>query len=221
MAEVSVECGRFATDYARTMIYGAPYPAPHPRRVRIYLAEKGLSPPYTDVDLLKREHKAPGFVAQNSLGQVPTLVLDDGTVISESNAICRYFEALHPDPPLFGTTPVEVATIEMWIRRVELQLMTPVAAYWVHAHPLTAGLSAQSHKEFGEAQKRYALDRLRWLDREIAGREFIAGATFSMADIVAESVIDFAKFIGIPLPEDAGNLTAWRARMKQRPSFRA
>lgn len=203
------------------MIYGAPYPAPNPRRVRMYLAEKGISTPYEDVDLLKREHKAPGFVAKNSLGQVPTLVLDDGTVISESVAICRYFEALHPDPPLFGTTPVEVASIEMWIRRIELQLMGPVSQYWIQAHPLTAGLSAQNHKEFGEAQKRYALDRMRWLDREIAGREFVAGAAFSMADIVAESVIDFARFTGITLPEEATALAAWRARMKQRPSFRA
>jgi glutathione S-transferase len=203
------------------MIYGAPYPAPHPRRVRMYLAEKRLSPPYADVDLRKREHKAPDFVAKNSLGQVPTLVLDDGMVISESNAICRYFEALHPDPPLFGATPVEVASIEMWIRRIELQLMSPVAAYWVHAHPLTAGLHAQNHKDFGEAQKRYAIDRMRWLDHEIAGCEHIAGSAFSMADIVAESVIDFARFVGIPLPEECAALAAWRARMKQRPSFRA
>jgi glutathione S-transferase len=187
----------------------------------MYLAEKGLSPPYADVNLLKREHKAEGFVAKNSLGQVPTLVLDDGTAITESNAICRYFEALHPEPPLFGTTPAEVATIEMWNRRIELQLMSPVAAYWVHAHPLTAALSAQNHKDFGEAQKRYALDRMRWLDGEIARRDFVAGSAFSMADIVAESVIDFARFVGIPLPEECAALAAWRARMKQRPSFRA
>ncbi|HMI89924.1 MAG TPA: glutathione S-transferase [Polyangiales bacterium] len=203
------------------LIYGAPYPAPNPRRVRMYLAEKGLSPPYTDVDMLARGHKAPDFVAKNSLGQVPTLVLDDGTAISESVAICRYFEALHPDPPLFGTTPLEQASIEMWMRRIELQLMQPIGLFWVNAHPLTAGLSAQKHKDFGEAQKRRALDRMRWLDREIAGREFVAGAAFSMADIIAESAIDFAKFVGIPLPEDVPALAAWRARMKQRPSFRA
>jgi glutathione S-transferase len=203
------------------MIYGARYPAPNPRRVRMYLAEKGLAPPYADVDLLTRQHKAPDFVAKNSLGQVPTLVLDDGTVITESVAICRYFEALHPDPPLFGTTPVEQANVEMWIRRIELQLMNPIGLFWVNAHPLTAGLGAQKHKDFGEAQKRRTVDRMRWLDREIAGREFMAGAAFSMADIIAESAIDFAKFTGIPLPEDAAALAAWRARMKQRPSFRA
>jgi glutathione S-transferase len=203
------------------LIYGAPYPAPNPRRVRMYLAEKGLSPPYTDVNLQAREHKAKDFLARNSLGQVPTLVLDDGAVITESVAICRYFEALYPDPPLFGRTPLEQATVEMWIRRIELQLMTPVSLYWVNAHPLTAALSAQKYKDFGEAQKRRAVDRMRWLDREIAGREFIAGSAFTMADIIAESEIDFARFVGIPLPEDAAALAAWRGRMKERPSFRA
>jgi glutathione S-transferase len=202
-------------------IYGARYPAPNPRRVRMYLAEKRLSVPYADMDLPTREHKAPDFVAKNSLGQVPTLVLDDGTVITESIAICRYFEALHPEPPLFGTTPVEQARIEMWIRRIELQIMGPVSLYWVNAHPLTAGLSAQKYKDFGEAQKRRALDRLRWLEREITNNEFVAGSTFTMADIIAESAIDFARVIGIPLPEDASALSAWCARMKQRPSFRA
>ena len=128
----------------------------------MYLAEKGLTPPYTDVDLAKREHKAPDFLAMNSLGQVPTLVLDDGTVISESVAICRYFEALHPEPPLFGRSPLEQASVEMWIRRLELQLMTPVSLFWVNAHPLTAGLHSQKYKDYGEAQKRRALDRMLW-----------------------------------------------------------
>jgi glutathione S-transferase len=187
----------------------------------MYLAEKGLAPPYTDVSLLERAHKQPEFLAKNTLGQVPTLVLDDGTVISESVAICRYFEALHPEPPLFGRTPLEQAQVEMWIRRIELQLMTPISLFWVHAHPLTAQLSAQKHKEFGEAQKRRSLERLLWLDTEIAGREFITGATFTMADIIAESAVDFARFVGIALPEEATALHAWRARMKQRPSFRA
>jgi glutathione S-transferase len=203
------------------MIYGAVYPAPNPRRVRMYLTEKGLTPPYTDVDLARRGHKAPEFVAKSSLGQVPLLELDDGTVITESVAICRYFEALHPDPPLFGATPAEQAVVEMWIRRLELQLMTPVGLYWVNAHPLTAALSSQKYKDYGEAQKRRAHERMLWLDRELGERAFIAGPTFTMADIIAESTIDFAKFTGIPLPTEASNLAAWRARMKARPSFRA
>lgn len=203
------------------MIYGAVYPAPNPRRVRMYLAEKGLTPPYTDLDIQKREHKGPVVTDKNSLGQVPTMVLDDGTMIAESVAICRYFEALHPEPPLFGKTPLEQANIDMWIRRLELQVMTPVSMFWVNAHPLTAGLTGQKHKDFGEAQKRRAAERMIWLSKEIEGRDYIAGDTFTMADIIAESIVDFAKFIGIPIPEEATALTAWRARIRARPSSRA
>ena len=203
------------------MIYGAVYPAPTPRRVRMYLAEKGLSPPYTDIDIQKREHKAPDFVAHNSLGQVPTMVLDDGAVIAESVAICRYFEELHPDPPLFGRTAAEKANIDMWIRRVELQVMQPVSLFWVNAHPLTARLGAQKYKDYGEAQKRRAQERMIWLSNEIEDRDFIAGGEFTMADIIADCTIDFAKFTGIDMPQEAAALAAWRARMRQRPSARA
>ena len=99
--------------------------------------------------------------------------------------------------------------------------MNPVTLFRVHAHPLTSGLSAQKYEGFGEVQKRRAFDRLLWLDREMAGREFVTGSTFTMADVVAETTVDFAKFVGIPLPAQATALAAWRARMKQRPSFRA
>jgi glutathione S-transferase len=202
-------------------IYGAAYPAPNPRRVRMYLAEKGLTVPYEDLNLQTRDHKAPGFVAKNSLGQVPTLELDDGTIIGESVSICRYFEALHPEPPLFGATPAETANVDMWIRRIEFQVMQPVGQFWVLAHPLTARLGEQKFKDYGEANKRRAGTAMKWLDGEIGGRDFIAGPTFTMADIVAECTIDFAKFVGIDMPEDAKALQAWRARMKERPSFRA
>src|SRR5580658_4865940 len=111
-------------------LYGAPMPAPNPRRVRIYLVEKGIDLPETPIDLASREHKSPEHLARNSLGQVPTLELDDGATISETVAICRYFEELHPEPPLFGRTPLEKAQVEMWVRRIELQLMSPVGNYW-------------------------------------------------------------------------------------------
>jgi glutathione S-transferase len=202
-------------------LYGAVYPAPNPRRVRIYLAEKGLAVPYEDVDLLTRGHKAPDFVARNSLGQVPVLELDDGTTITESVSICRYLEALHPDPPLFGRTPAEQGTIDMWIRRIELQLMQPVGLFWVNAHPLTARLGAQKYKEFGEASRRRAQERMLWLSGEIANRDFIAGATFTMADIIAETTVDFARFVGIDMPAEATALADWRARIRARPSARA
>src|SRR5436190_2922686 len=111
------------------------YGAPNPRRVRIFLAEKGIDLPETPLDIMKREHKSEDHRARNSLGQVPTLVLDDGTAISETVAICRYLDETSPGPSLFGTTPTERALVDMWIRRIEFQVMGPVGMYWRHAHP--------------------------------------------------------------------------------------
>ena len=202
------------------LLYDAPRPAPNPRRVRVFLAEKGLEVPLAPLSLPRREHKAPEFTAKNSLGQVPALELDDGTIIAESVSICRYFEALHPEPPLFGRTPLEQAQIDMWNRRVELQLMGPVGQVWRHSHPFTAFLGGQIHEQ-GEANRPLYARALRWLDREIAGRDFIAGSAFTVADITALCVIDFAAFVGLPLPGEHANLAAWHARVSARPSASA
>ena len=201
-------------------LYGAPMPAPNPRRVRIFLAEKGVDLPETPLDLRRREHKAPDHRARNSLGQVPTLELDDGRTLSETVAICRYFEETHPEPPLFGTDAFEKASVDMWIRRVEFILMTPVGNYWRHAHPFTAGLLTQ-FKDFGESNRATFAGAQRWLDRELEGRDFIAGDAFSMADICALSTVDFADWIGLPLEPDAPRLAAWRERVSARPSAAA
>ena len=134
-------------------LYGAPMPAPNPRRVRIFLAEKGIELAETHLDMRKREHKSEAHKARNSLGQVPTLELDDGTTISETVAICRYFEETHPNPPLFGSTPVEMATVDMWVRRIEFMVMTPAGNFWRHAHPYTAALLNQ-YKEFGKSNRK-------------------------------------------------------------------
>ena len=203
------------------MLYSAPNPAPNPRRVKIYLAEKGLSVPITELSLVKREHKAPEFVEKNGRGQVPALELDDGTVISESFAICRYFEALHPDPPLFGRSALEIATIDMWLRRVEMVLMPPVGAVWVHTHPLTARLPMPRRTDWGEDNRPRAVDALRWFDGELAGHDFVAGDGYSVADIALLTTVDFAGFIGIAMPDDAANLRAWHARVSARPSAAA
>ncbi|HZZ34566.1 MAG TPA: glutathione S-transferase, partial [Caulobacteraceae bacterium] len=143
-------------------LYGAPMPAPNPRRVRIFLAEKGVDLPETPVDLMKREHKSPEHVARNSLGQVPTLELDDGTMISETVAICRYFEETNPEPSLFGKTPAEKANVDMWVRRIEFQLMSPVGNFWRHAHPFTAKLLTQ-FKDFGESNRQAYSNAQKWL----------------------------------------------------------
>jgi glutathione S-transferase len=202
------------------ILYGAPNPAPNPRRVRIFLAEKGIELPETPVNLMKREHKSPEHRARNSLGQVPTLVLDDGTAISETVAICRYFEETADGPALFGTTPVEKARVEMWIRRVEFVLMQPVGNFWRHAHPRTAALLTQ-YKDFGESNRETYAGALKWLDRELADNPFIAGGTYSMADICALTTIDFADWIGLPVGAEFGQVDAWRRRVSARPSAAA
>ncbi|THD77727.1 MAG: glutathione S-transferase family protein [Phenylobacterium sp.] len=202
------------------ILYGAPNPAPNPRRVRIFLAEKGIELPETPVSLMQREHKSPEHRARNSLGQVPTLVLDDGTAISETVAICRYFDETQPDPPLFGTTPVEKALVDMWVRRAEFVLMQPVGGYWRHAHPRTAALLTQ-FKDFGESNRETYGNALKWLNRELAERPFLAGEAYSMADICALTTVDFADWIGLPIPEEFANVKAWHGRVTARPSAQA
>lgn len=201
-------------------LYDVAMPAPNPRRVRIFLAEKGITVPLEPVALMKREHKSPEFRAKNSLGQVPVLELDDGAHISESVSICRYLEALHPAPPLFGTSPLEVALIDQWIRRIEFIVMGPIGNVWRHADDRTAKLLTQ-FRDFGESNRDAALNAMRWLDRELKGRDFIAGDSYSAADITALCTLDFGAFIGLPIPEECGDLKAWHARVSARPSAKA
>lgn len=198
-------------------LYGAPMPAPNPRRVRVFLAEKGLDLPETPVDMRKREHKSAEFRAKNSMGQLPALELDDGTCIAETVAICRYFEETHPEPPMFGRTAVEKALVDQWIRRVEFAVMMPVGNFWRHAHPFTAALLTQ-FKDFGESNKETYRGAQKYVDRELEGREFLVGDSYTMADICLLSTVDFAEWIGLPVEDEFTNLKAWRERVKARPS---
>lgn len=202
------------------ILYGAPMPAPNPRRVRIFLAEKGIDLPETTVDMRKREHKSSEYRAKNSLGQIPTLELEDGSTISETVAICRYLEETHPEPPLFGRTALEKAHVDMWVRRIEFVLMTPVGNYWRHAHPYTAALLTQ-FKDFGESNRETYDGAQKWLDRELACRDFIAGHDFTIADICALSAVDFATWIGLEMNPQYANLAAWHKRVSDRPSATA
>ena len=196
-------------------------PAPNPRRVRLFLAEKGLSIPEVRVPLREGAHKAPDFLAKNPAGQVPALELDDGQVIAETVSICRYLETLHPEPALFGRTALQQALVDQWIRRVEFQLMTPVAMFWRHAHPLTARLLTQ-YKDFGESNRESVRRSALWFDRQLAdGRPWLAGEAFSMADIVLLTTLDFASWIGLPAPDDAEALAAWRGRVNERPALQS
>jgi glutathione S-transferase len=201
-------------------LYNEANPAPNPRRVRIFLAEKNLSIPLVHVPMREGAHKSAEFKAKNSLGQVPVLELDDGSTLSESIAICRYLEELHPSPTLFGNDPWQRAQVEMWTRRIELALANRVGAVWINTHRFTARLGTQ-YKDYGEAMRVRALEVMQWLDREISAREFICADRFSMADIVALTTIDFAQFIGIEMPEDAMQLRAWHGRVSARPSAAA
>lgn len=201
-------------------LYNENIPAPNPRRVRIYLAEKGIEVPLVHIDMMKREHKSTEFMAKNSLGQVPSLELDDGTVISESVSICRYFEALNPEPPLFGRTPLEIAQVDMWVRRGEFIVMGPVGNFWRHAHPRTAKLLKQ-FTDFGESNREAASRSMHWLDKELAGHEFVVGDYFSVADIFLFCTVDFSKTIGLGVPDDCTNVQSWFDRIAARPSAKA
>ncbi len=127
--------------------------APNPRRVRVFLAEKGIAVPFEQVEIMSKAHKSAEFAKVNPIQRVPVLILNDGTAISESMAICRYFEAVQPEPSLFGKTPIEIALIEMWTRRAELNFFLPVAHYFRHTHPAMAELETPQVPAWGEANK--------------------------------------------------------------------
>ena len=159
--------------------------APNPRRVRIYLAEKNIEIERVDLSFQDGEHRQPEILALNSLGKLPILELDDGRAIAESLTICRYLEELHPDPPLFGSEAFERATIDMWQRRMEHEILQVVANIGVHTleffKPFVTQIPA-----YAEAQRSLLSDKLAWLDKEISdGRSYLAGDDFSVADITA------------------------------------
>jgi len=200
-------------------LFSANMPAPNPRRVRIFAAEKGIALPEVMLSLVEREHKSADHLGRNSLGQVPVLELDDGTTISETIAICRYIDELHPDPPLFGTNAKERAIVEMWTRRIDIQIGEPTKMFWRHAHPATAALIEQ-HNVFGESNRTVLARAMQWLDTELAdGRSFLTGESFTIADIAALTVIDFAALIGLdPMAGNKPAVTDWHARISLRPS---
>jgi glutathione S-transferase len=195
--------------------------APNPRRVRIFLAEKGLSIPTVEVDLGKMEHKAPGYGAVNPLQRTPALELDDGTVITESIAICRYLEELHPEPPLFGTDALGRASVEMWQRRIEFGLLAAAANALRHLHPAMAQMEVPQVPAWGEANKPRVIEFLRVLDAQLANREFVCTDRFTVADITGLVGIDFMRPARIALPEELANVRRWHAALSARPSARA
>jgi glutathione S-transferase len=195
--------------------------APNPRRVRVFLAEKGMEIPLVAVDMGAMEHKQQAVASRNPLQRLPVLELDDGTILTESIAICRYFEELQPEPALFGRGALGKALVEMWQRRVEFNLLHAVAQAFRHIHPAMKAWEVPQIPEWGEANKPKALAFLQLLDRELADREFVAGDHFSVADITGMIAVDFMKPARIAVPEDCGNVLRWHKAVSGRPSARA
>jgi glutathione S-transferase len=195
--------------------------APNPRRVRIFLAEKGIEVPYEELDLMKGALRTPEFTKLNPFQRVPVLILDDGTAISETVAICRYFEEVQPEPALFGRGAVGRATVEMWNRRMELGLLHAVQFAFRHLHPAMAHLELPQVAAWGEANKPKALEILSYLDKELAARRFIAGDELSVADITALCAVDFMKPARIERPKELTHVERWYREMSARPSAKA
>lgn len=200
-------------------LYNLP-PGLNPRRVRIFLAEKGIDIPTVDIDMTKGENHTAEFLAMNPLGTLPVLALDDGAILTESIAICRYLEELHPTPSLFGETPLERAQIEMWNRRVELHLMRNQVDNFVHTNAFWTGRREQV-EAYGQLAKDAAEDVMGWLNEELGGREFIAGDRYSVADISAQCSILLGKNTGTPIPPGLPNLSRWWDMVSARPTARA
>ena len=192
--------------------------APNARRVRIFLAEKGMSVPMVDMDLARLDQKTTAFSVLNPFQTVPVLELDDGEVISESAAICRYFEELRPEPPLFGVGALERARVEMWHRRLELQLFFPIAQAYRHTHPAAKVLEPHQIAEWAELNRGRALRAMTVVDEALRERPFVAGDRFSIADILGLVALDFIRPARITIPENLVNLRRWRETLAARPS---
>jgi glutathione S-transferase len=195
--------------------------APNPRRVRIFLAEKAIKIPVEQVDLNSLQQRSDAYTAINPMQRVPALVLDDGTVIAESIAICRYFEVLNPDPPLFGRGALETALVEMWNRRAELHLFLPVAMVFQHLHPAMAPMVSPQVPAWGEANKPRVMAFLQFLDGELKTRPYVAGDNFTVADITAMVAVDFMRVSKLAVPDSLVSLKRWHEAVAARPSAAA
>jgi glutathione S-transferase len=192
----------------------------NPKRVRMFLAEKGLDIPRRTVDFARMEHRSAEFRAINPMAAQPVLRLEDGTHLSESYAICRYLEELYPEPSLFGRTPRERAVVEMWNRRIELDVASYVTSFVKHQQPFFAEVVTQV-PEYVEACRTDALKKFDWLDKELAGRDWLAGDAFTVVDITAYCRFDSGRPLGLDFADRHVNLRRWRERVEARPSATA
>lgn len=195
--------------------------ATNPRRVRIFLAEKGIKVPLKPVDMGALGHRSDEITALNPFQRLPVLQFDDGTVLTETVAICRYFEELNPEPPLLGTDALDKATVEMWNRRAELNLLLFIAQAFRHTHPAMEGWEVPQIAEFGEANRPKAMKSMEFFDNELGSRDFIAGDRYTIADITALVAMDLLKPARIERPVHLKNLMRWYDAVSSRPSASA
>jgi glutathione S-transferase len=195
--------------------------APNPRRVRMFLSEKGIDVPFEEMDMMQGAAQTPEFTAGNPWQRVPVLVLDDGTWISETVAICRYFEAVQPQPPLFGDGARQQAIVEMWNRRMELGLLQSIAHVFRHLHPKMAHLEVPQVPAWGEANRPKVVENLRRLEAQLAQSACVAGPQFTIADITAYIAIGFMKPAKLQVPDEFVNIRRWLGHISNRPSSRA
>ncbi|RFA30523.1 glutathione S-transferase [Alkalilimnicola ehrlichii] len=194
--------------------------APNPRRVRIFLAEKGIAVETVEVDLAKGEHMSEAFKAKNPMRKVPVLELDDGTCISETMAICRYFEELQPDPPLMGETPLEKAQIEMWQRQMEFYFMLPTGMCFQHTSGYFSAIR-KTFPEWGERNREDVEKFFHYLNRHFAENTYVAGEKFTVADITALCALDFSKVNNVRIQPEQEHLARWYEAVNSRPSAKA
>lgn len=194
---------------------------PHPRRVRMFLAEKGIKADFVQINVPEGEHRSEAFVAKNPSATVPLLELDDGTYISESVAISTYFETLQPKPALMGETPKEKANIEMWQRRMDNSLMATVSHYFHHATQGLGQLEVYQNKEWGEKNKEWAIENFDQLNIRLTKSNFVAGNAFSIADITAICATDFALFLELISLKEYIHLNRWYQDISSRKSAQA
>ena len=196
-------------------------PSPNARRVRIFIAEKGLEIPIVPVNMMTGENQSEDYLAKNSLGKMPLLELDDGTCIAESAAICRYLEEMNPNPPLMGRNPLEKALVEMWHRRMELEFLIPMITIFLHTGEMWKDRVTQI-PQVAETGILNVKERMEWLDRELDGKEFITGEDYTIADIAAQCAFVMGKAaLGLRIAEDQLNLSNWFTRVSSRPTARA
>ncbi|MEI9887470.1 MAG: glutathione S-transferase [Rhizomicrobium sp.] len=195
---------------------------PNPHVVRMFIAEKGLSIPTQNVDLMAGENRQDEHLKRNPHGQMPCLELDNGAFLSEIVPICEYLEDKNPSPPLIGTTPEEKAETRMWTRRIDLNIAEPIANGFRFSQGLPFFQSrVVTVPEAADGLKKIAQDRLKWLDGQMAGKEFVVGKRFTLADVLLFGFLDFGVAVGQPLNPEFTNITAWFARVKDRPSAKA